>query len=154
MESKMYRKIMVATDGSENANNAALSGIEITRLSGAKLYAVNVMPTIPHLSYFGVPIEPSRNVSPAEHDLHDQLEEDGRKALGAVKEMGDRAGVQIETVLLEGHPGSEIIGFAEKNDIDLIVMGTLGRTGLERVILGSVALDVARHARTRVMIVK
>ena len=154
MESKLYKKIMVAIDGSENANKAAISGIEVARLSGAKLYAVTVMPTIPHLSYFGVSIEPTENVSPDEKDYHKHLVEDGRKTLEIVNEIGVKAGVQMEKVLLEGHPGSEIIKFAEKNDIDLIVMGTLGRTGLDRVILGSVALDVARHARTRIMIVK
>lgn len=154
MESKLYKKIMVATDGSENANKAALSGIEITRLSGAKLYAVNVIPKVPHLSYFGVPIEPPKNVSPDEYELHKHLEEDGMKTLETVKEMGAKVGVQMETVLLEGHPGSEIIDFAEKKDIDLIVMGTLGRTGLDRIIVGSVAQDVIRHAGARVMIVK
>ncbi len=154
MESELYRKIMIATDGSENAKEAAISGIEIAKLSGAELYAVTVMPAIPHLSYFGVPIEPPKNVSRDEESLHKHFEEDSIKTLETVKEMGTKAGVQIETVLLEGHPGSEIIDFAEKNDIDLIVMGTLGRTGLDRVIVGSVAVDVVRHARTRVMIVK
>jgi len=154
MESELYRKIMIATDGSENAEKAAVSGIDIAKLSGAKLYAVTVMPTIPHLSYFGVPIEPPKNVSRDEETLHKHFEEDAMKTLEAVKEMATKAGVQMETVMLEGHPGSEIIDFAENNDIDLIVMGTLGRTGLDRVILGSVALDVVRHARTRVMIVK
>ncbi|WP_094228024.1 universal stress protein [Methanolobus psychrotolerans] len=154
MESELYKKIMIATDGSENANKAAISGIEIARLAEAKLYAVNVMPMIPHLSYFGVPIEPPKKVSTDEVNFHKQLEQDGINVLEIVKDMGSKAGVQVETVLLEGHPGSEIINFAEKNEFDLIVMGTLGRTGLDRVIVGSVASDVGRHAKTRVMIVK
>ncbi len=150
----MYKKIMIATDGSENASKAALSGIEIAKLAGAKLYALNVMPMIPHASYFGVPIEPPKKVSKDEKSLHEHFEKDGTKALDTVKEMGSQAGVEVETVMADGHPGSEIIDFAENNDIDLIVMGTLGRTGLDRVILGSVATDVVRHANTRVMIVK
>lgn len=154
MQSEIYKKIMIATDGSENASNAALSGIEIAKMAGAKLYALNVMPMIPHASYFGVPIEPPKKVSKDEKSLHEHFEKDGTKALDAVKEMGSQAGVEVETVLADGHPGSEIINFAENNDIDLIVMGTLGRTGLDRVILGSVATDVVRHASTRVMVVK
>ncbi|MDY0388509.1 MAG: universal stress protein [Methanolobus sp.] len=154
MQSEMYRKIMVAIDGSENANKAALSGIEIAKLAGAKLYALNVMPMTPHPSYFGVPIEPPKKVSKNEESLHEHFEKGGTKALDAVKEMGTQAGVEVETVLVSGHPGSEIIDFAETNDIDLIVMGTLGRTGLDRVILGSVATDVVRNANTRVLVVK
>lgn len=48
--------------------------------------------------------------------------------------------MRMETVLLEGHPDSEVIGFAEKNDTGPIVTGTPGRTALERAILASVAL--------------
>jgi len=51
-----------------------------------------------------------------------------------------KVGVRMETVLLEGHPDSEVIGFAEKNDTGPIVTGTPGRTALERAILASVAL--------------
>ncbi|MBN2110538.1 MAG: universal stress protein [Methanosarcinaceae archaeon] len=154
MESELYKKIIVATDGSENANKAAISGIEIARLSGAKLYALNVIPTIPNLSYFGVPLEQHKEMLPNGADLYEQYEKDGKKILEDIKEMGAKANVQIETVLLEGHPGSEIIDYAEKSNIDLIVVGTLGRTGLDRVIVGSVAQDIVRHAKTRVMIVK
>ncbi|AGB48549.1 universal stress protein UspA-like protein [Methanomethylovorans hollandica DSM 15978] len=154
MQSEMYKKIVIATDGSENAKNAALSAIEIARIAGAKIYALNALPDIPHLSYFGVPIEPSKGVSPVEKDFEINLETDGKKALDVVVEMGKKAGVEVEAVMVKGHPGSAIINFAEKNDIDLIVMGTLGRSGIDRVLVGSVAVDVARHAKTRVMIVK
>lgn len=154
MQSEMYRKIMVAIDGSENANKAALSGIEIAKLAGAKLYALNAIPMIPHPSYYGVPMEPPKKVSKDEKSLHEHFEKDGTKALDAVKEMGTQAGIDVETVLVSGHPGSEIIDFAESNDIDLIVMGTLGRTGLDRMILGSVAADVVRNAKTQVLVVK
>ncbi len=154
MVSEIYKKIMIATDGSANANKAAISGIEMAKLAEAKLYVVNVMSMIPHLSYFGVPIEPPKKVSRDEEKFQKHLEEDGKQALEAVKDMADKAAIEIEAVLLQGHPGSVIIDFAEENDIDLIVMGTLGRTGLDRLIIGSVAVDVVRHAKTRVMIVK
>lgn len=154
MQSEMYKKIVIATDGSENAKNAASSATEIARISGAKLYALNVLPDIPHLSYFGVPIEPPKGGSFVEKDFEMNLETDGKKALDFVVEMGKEAGVEVEAVMIKGHPGSAIIDFVEKNDIDLIVMGTLGRSGIDRVVVGSVAMDVARHAKTRVMIVK
>ena len=128
--------------------------IEIARIAGAKLYALNVLPDIPHLSYFGVPIEPPKGGSFVEKDFEKNLENDGKKALDFVVEMGKEAGVEVEAVMVKGHPGSAIIDFAEKNNIDLILMGTLGRSGIDRVLVGSVAMDVARYAKTRVMIVK
>lgn len=154
MQSEMYKKIVIATDGSENAKKAASSAIEIAKLAGAKLFAVNVLPYIPHLSYFGMPIEPPKAVSIAEKEFQERLEEDGKRTLDVVKDMAEKAGVEVETVMLKGYPGSEIINFAEMNDIDLIVMGTLGRSGIDRIVMGSVAVDVVRHAKTRVMVVK
>lgn len=154
MLSEMYKKIVIATDGSENAKKAASSAIEIAKMTGAKLFALNVLPYIPHLSYFGLPIEPLKAVSREEKDFQARLEEDGKRTLDVVRDMAEKAGVEIETLMVNGHPGSEIMKFAEKNDIDLIVMGTLGRSGIDRIVMGSVAVDVVRHAKTRVMIVK
>jgi nucleotide-binding universal stress UspA family protein len=154
MQSEMYKKIVIATDGSENAKKAASSAIEMAKMTGAKLFALNVLPYIPHLSYFGVPIESPKGVSLEEKEFEKNLEADGKKALDVVVEMGRIAGVEVEPVMTKGHPGSAIIEFADKNRIDLIVMGTLGRSGIDRVLVGSVAVDVARHAKTRVMIVK
>jgi nucleotide-binding universal stress UspA family protein len=154
MESEIFKKIAIATDGSENANKAASSAIEIARLTGAKLYAINVMPNVPHVTYFGVPIEPPKKFSIDEKEFYQHIEADGKRSLDTVEAMGEKAGVKVETVLAQGHPGSEIIAFAENNNIDLIVMGTLGRGGIDRILMGSVAEDVVRHAKTRVMVVK
>ncbi|WP_298683450.1 universal stress protein [uncultured Methanomethylovorans sp.] len=154
MQSEMYKKIVIATDGSENAKKAASSAIEMAKMTGAKLFALNVLPYIPHFSYFGVPMDPPKAVSLEEKEFQERLEEDGQRNLDVVKDMAEKAGVEVETVMVKGHPGSEIISFSEKNDIDLIVMGTLGRSGIDRIIMGSVAVDVVRHAKTRVMIVK
>ena len=57
-------------------------------------------------------------------------------------------------VILQGVPPEEIIGFSEKNDIDLIVMGTHGRTGIKGFLLGSVAEKVVRHATKSVLVVR
>ena len=57
-------------------------------------------------------------------------------------------------MLLEGHPADEIVKFAEQNDIEMIVMGTLGKTGLDRFLLGSVAENVVRHSKIPVLVVR
>jgi len=60
----------------------------------------------------------------------------------------------VKSVLLIGRPAEEIIDYAEKNDIDLIVMGTLGLTGVKRFLIGSVAENVVRHSKVPVLVVR
>ena len=62
--------------------------------------------------------------------------------------------MEVREVVLDGYPSNEIIDFAENNNIDLIVMGTLGKTGLERFLIGSVAEKVVRGSKVPVMVVR
>lgn len=82
------------------------------------------------------------------------MREEGTKAVEEVVEAAIINGVDAEPVLLEGHPAEEIIRYAQDNDIDLIVMGTLGKTGLTRLLLGSVAENVLRHSPVEVLVVR
>lgn len=86
--------------------------------------------------------------------MREQLRDEGREATAYGEKLGKAAGVEVESVILEGSPANEIVDFAEKNDIDLIVMGTLGRTGIERFLLGSVAGNVVSHSKTPVLVVR
>ena len=79
---------------------------------------------------------------------------EGKRATGFVEETAKAAGIEVESVLLEGHPADEIVKFAEQNDIEMIVMGTLGKTGLDRFLLGSVAENVVRHSKIPVLVVR
>jgi len=63
-------------------------------------------------------------------------------------------GINVESVLLEGNPADELIRYAEENGMDIIVMGTLGRTGIDRLLLGSVAGNVVRYSTVPVMVVR
>jgi nucleotide-binding universal stress UspA family protein len=60
----------------------------------------------------------------------------------------------VEPVILEGNPANEIVNFAEGNDIELIVIGTLGKTGVQRFLMGSVAGNVIRHSKVPVLVVR
>lgn len=62
--------------------------------------------------------------------------------------------MEVKEVLLEGYPSEEIINFAENNNMDLILMGTLGKTGLERFLVGSVAENVVRNSKVPVMVIR
>jgi nucleotide-binding universal stress UspA family protein len=57
----------------------------------------------------------------------------------------------VESVVLEGNPADEIVNFAEKDEIELIVIGTLGKTGVQRFLLGSEAENVVRHFKVPVI---
>lgn len=68
--------------------------------------------------------------------------------------VGVRANVQVETILLDGFVVETILEYAQKNDCDLIVMGSHGRGGFQRLLIGSVAEGVLRHSNVPVMIVR
>ncbi|OEU43713.1 universal stress protein [Methanosarcina sp. Ant1] len=144
MKEGTYKRIMVATDGSRPARKAIESGIDIAKLSGAKIYAVYVVvPTTHSARDFGW-----------EKAAMEHFRNEGKRATGFVEETAKAADIEVESVLLEGHPADEIVKFAEQNDIEMIVMGTLGKTGLDRFLLGSVAENVVRHSKIPVLVVR
>lgn len=134
MESTIFKKIMVATDGSELVKRAVHTAIEIAKLSEAKLYALYV-------------IEPEASNS------KDHPRAGGWDATTYIENAGRAANVEVESVILEGNPANEILNFAEQNNIDLIVMGTQGRNAIQRFLIGSVAENVVRHSERAVLIV-
>jgi len=77
---------------------------------------------------------------------------EGKQATAYVEHAGRSANVEVESVILEGRSAEEIIDFAEKNDIDLIVMGTHGMTGITRFLLGSVAENVVMHSKKAMLV--
>ena len=149
MSSNIYRKIMVATDGSELVRKAVDSAIEIAKLSDAKLYAVHVIALGDYYSSIPLSIDAEWIEAMEEH-----LKIKGNEATANVESAGRSANVEVEPVILEGNPANEIVDFAEKNDIELIVMGSHGKTGIQRFLIGSVAENVVRHSKKSVLVVK
>jgi nucleotide-binding universal stress UspA family protein len=88
------------------------------------------------------------------------LSEDEKKVaqrlVDGVKEMAKGSGVEVETKIIERHPSvpDAIIQFAEEAGVDLIIMGTKGRTGIKRFLLGSVTESVVHHAHCPVLVVR
>ena len=142
--SDFFRSIVIATDGSENTRNAISYGIKFAKFSGATVYALYVMDTSSLTQSF----------TAGKELMYELLKKEGQKAISKVKECGEASGVEVKEVLMEGHPSKEIIDFAENKDIDLIVMGTLGKTGLNRFLMGSVAEKVVRNSKVPVMVVR
>jgi len=145
MKSEMYKKILIATDGSKPNKKAISYGIELAKLSEAKVYAVFVVDTA---SFASIPMDTGWEM------MYELLQKEGTDATRLVEDDAKALGVDVESAVIEGHPSHEIIEFAENNDIDLIVMGTLGKSGLDRFLLGSVAEKVSRNAKVPVLVVR
>jgi nucleotide-binding universal stress UspA family protein len=81
------------------------------------------------------------------------LQQCGNDALKSMGDMAQKAGVPFEAKVVEGQPATEIMKMAETSNADLIVMGRLGRTGISKFLMGSVAEKVIRHSRVPVLMV-
>ena len=86
--------------------------------------------------------------------MYEELKKQGQEAVNYVKNLGEMKGVNVESVLLEGNPSDELIRYAEEENMDIVIMGTLGKTGLDRLLMGSVAGNVVRHSKVPVMVVR
>ena len=152
-----FKKIMIATDGSTCSGIATEKGIEFARLSGGTVYAVNVMSTA-YLFSMGEYYSSSMGINPNWESMyevmHESLKKQGQQAVNYVKGLGEMKGVNVESILLEGNPSYELIRYAEEEKMDIVIMGTLGKTGLDRFLLGSVAGNLVRHSKVPVMVVR
>ena len=140
----LFERMLIATDGSERNEPAVRTALDIARVCGSAVYAVYVIDETPLAS-----AQPEVLTA----DVYRELGEEGEKALEKVRRMAGE-GVRLETRLLSGRPAHVITDFAVKNGIDLIVVGSQGKTGLERFLLGSIAESIIRLAGCMVLVVK
>ncbi|HZT82516.1 MAG TPA: universal stress protein [Gemmataceae bacterium] len=142
------RRILVPTDFSKHSDNALAYGAAFAEKFGAELWLLHV---VQDLSLF---IPEAVTAAPPVAPPVEQMMAAVREALDrTIKEHHlDRFAVRAEA--REGNPFYEIIQFARANDIDLIIMGTHGRTGLMHVLLGSVVEKVVRKAPCPVLTVR
>ena len=141
---RKFSKVLVAVDGSEYSMNAAEYAISITKAYSSQLIALHVV---------------TSDVSTIASTFSPQMEEIKKNAqefFDKMRRKGDRSSdIPLRTELIASSSVvGGIIDFAEKENIDLIVVGTRGRSGLKRLLLGSVASGVVNYARCPVMIVK
>ncbi len=140
------KKIAVTTDLSGNSFSAVRYANKIAKGCDAKVYLIHV------LSDIGTTIGYIPSISLI--DIENNMRESVLKQLEHLKlrELGDAS--DVETVILKGNPANEIIEFVDKNDIDLVVIATTGKHGLEKLLLGSVAEKVIRRSKKSVFVVK
>lgn len=150
-------KILVPVDGSKPSDKAAEYALDIAKRRKAKLIAVHVM-HLPAYAFTPTPIEgmPTPAVTPIPLSISGEERRTAENYLSKVKEMAKKARVTVETRIIENRPSivHAITEIAEKENCDLIVMGTKGRTGIKRFLLGSVASGVVTYAPCPVLVVR
>lgn len=135
-------RILVPADGSDRARVAADHGITVAAATDAALHVVHVVDLAAISGQFGSP------------EIIDALEESGRNAVDDVIHRADEAALRsVEASVLSGRPAPAILDYIDERDIDLVVMGTHGRTGLDRYLLGSVTEKIVRLADVPVLTV-
>jgi universal stress protein A len=141
------RRILVPTDFSEGARRALTLAIQFAKLLRAAidLLHVQAMP-----AYIPVPTIPGATPMPPPTPEAAQGIQD---SLGMLAAAVREAGIECQTKRVEGNPGDEIVDYAAKIGADLIVMGSHGRTGVRRILLGSVAEKVLHRATCPVLLV-
>ena len=92
-------------------------------------------------------------MNPYWESIHEALKNQGQQALNYIKGLGEVKGINVESILLEGNPSEELIRYADEEKMDIVIMGTLGKTGLNRMLMGSVAGNLVRHSKVPVMVV-
>jgi nucleotide-binding universal stress UspA family protein len=140
---ELFKKILIATDGSKRTQNAVDMGLKMAREQYSKVYAVYVVDTV---TFTSIPMDVTWE------NMYQLLKDEGEEAVKVIKD--NAAGTDVETHVLEGNPAVEITKFANDNGVDLIVMGTLGKSGIDRILLGSTAEKVIRIANCPVLVIK
>lgn len=135
-----WSRILVATDGSENSDVAVRHAVDVAKERGARLAAVSVVHTDEEM----IALAP-------EHILH--LAEQARGYLQEVSEICAAEGEMVDTFVREGEPHEQITGVADEIGASLVIMGTHGRKGLSRLLMGSVTERTIGYARCPVLII-
>jgi len=138
-----YETVLVPTDGSPGASAAVGPAVDVARTYGARLHALSVVDTM------------ALGLDVRSEVIRDRLEESARSALADVEERATAASLAgVETALEYGSPYKGIRSYVEATDVDLVVMGTHGRSGIDRYLLGSVAEKTVRTSPVPVMTVR
>jgi nucleotide-binding universal stress UspA family protein len=145
----MIKKIMIATDGSDTSKKAAMIGIDIAHRANGSITAVYVMETLrlAHLPGFAT-------LPGLKEKILQLMQEEGQQATQFVEDQALIMKVPCRKILTQGSPSEELLKISREQGIDLIIMGSLGRTGMEKILLGSVAGKVVLQSSIPVLLVK
>ena len=147
----MYKRILVATDGSTLSKKAVASAIELASTCGAELLALKVVPRYPQAYFEGsIPLS-AEEIARVEK----QWTESAQAQLSAVEKSAKSKGVVAKSLTVKSDVVSDaIIAAAKKQKADLIVMASHGRKGIKRLLLGSETQQVLTHSHIPVLVLR
>jgi nucleotide-binding universal stress UspA family protein len=146
----MYQKILVPVDGSPTSSRGLLEAIKLAGLTGARLRLIHVVDEISFASGLEA-------ATMATGEMMQLLREGGELLLGKAAARAGKAGLRVDTVLCDGIAGrvcDQVVEQAKRWHADLIVLGTHGRRGVGRLLMGSDAEMIARLASVPVLLVR
>ncbi|MCC7550159.1 MAG: universal stress protein [Methanobacterium sp.] len=131
----MFDTIMIPTDGSDYSRKAEDMALSLAKKLGSKVVAVHIID--------------DKLIYP-----YEVLEEEGKAILKKVQEKGQENGVEVHEILIVGSPTHDMAKITEKAGADLVVIATHGKTGLEKILMGSVAENALKKVQVPVLLVK
>lgn len=143
-------KILLATDGSKYSE--AATRVVATTIAAKNAEVLIVQAVEPFL--YSTPPQMAPGYAPELAGKREEQMKEAKASVAATAKALQAAGFAVNTRVVEADPRTAILDVAEESRVDLIVLGSQGRRGLQRFLLGSVAESVARHARCSVLIVR
>lgn len=141
----MFRKILVAMDGSKPADRAFETALGEARVWKAEIHVVYVVESG---LFSSLPMDNTLEI------IYSVLQKEGEDVLEAARKEADAAGVPFTAHLQQGHAGSQIVSLAEDLGADLIVLGSYGKSGVDRLLLGSVTDYVVQNSPVTTTVVR
>jgi len=141
----MFNTILVAIDGSEVSKKALGVAIDEAKAWSAELHAIYVIETGMLSS---IPVDNTLEV------IYSLLENEGTDTLEESRNTASNAGIDLHTHIEHGHAGNEILKTAEGMNADLIVLGSHGKSNVDRLLIGSVTTYVVRHSSITTLVVR
>lgn len=143
----MFKNILIPTDGSDQSLRAARVAIALAKQVGARVHAYHVLAPLAAVAHF------SDLIRHAPDDYHQEAVSRAERKLEAIRELAREAGVPFDSgYAFDQRPYSAIVGAARQYDCDLIVMGTHGHTGMDRLVMGSQSSKVLSCSDIPVMV--
>ncbi|WP_439518766.1 universal stress protein [Hydrogenophaga sp.] len=147
----MYKRILVATDGSKLSQQAVEHALSLADLTGAEVVALKVIPRYPQTYFEGGVALAAAEVARIEKQWHDE----GMAAVNAVKSAGQLLEVKVKPMTVKSDLIAEaIIAAAKRSKCELIVMASHGRKGIKRLLLGSETQQVLTHSHIPVLVLR
>lgn len=137
----MYKKILITTDGSRYSRNAVKEALRTAKFCKSQIVVLSV-------------VNVNEEFEALASGLEDKMIKKAEKIVANVKKQASKIGVKVEVLVRTGEAFEAIVDTAAKKKVDLIVMGSHGRTGLKRLLMGSVTSRVIGHAPCKVLVVQ